>query len=101
MAEDKKNVKTGTKAVTQNLVMENREKLSVTGVIDVESFDEEGIILHTELGVLIIKGEELHINKLDIDSGELAIEGDISSCTYTDEDNMKSKGLGFLGKMFR
>lgn len=101
MVEDKKTVKAGTKTMSQNLIMENREKISVTGVLDVESFDEEGIILHTELGVLIVKGEELHINKLDVESGELIIEGEIGSCTYTDQDHSKSRGLGFLGKMFR
>ncbi|MDK2801578.1 MAG: hypothetical protein PWP27_2551 [Clostridiales bacterium] len=100
MVEDKRNSKTGTNGVMQNLMLENREKLSVSGVVDVESFDEESVILHTQLGVLIIKGEELHINKLNIESGELIIEGDIISCTYT-EDGGRSKGLGFLSKMFR
>ncbi|NLY42886.1 MAG: sporulation protein YabP [Clostridiaceae bacterium] len=101
MIEDKKNTRSGVKAVTQNLIIENREKISISGVLDVESFDDESIVLHTELGVLIIKGYGLHINKLDIDSGELSIEGDIVSCTYSDDDHGKSKGLGFLAKMFR
>lgn len=101
MIDEKKNFKSSAKEITQNLIMENREKITVSGVLDVESFDEESIILYTELGVLFIKGEELHINKLNIDSGELNIEGNIYSCTYTDEDRVKGKGLSFFSKMFR
>lgn len=100
MVEDKRNLKAGSKPTTQNIIIENREKLNVSGVLDVESFDDENVILHTDLGVLVVKGTELHINKLSIESGELVIEGDISSCTYTDDD-ISSKKLGFLGKLFR
>ena len=101
MSDEKKNFKSSSKEITQNLIMENRERLSISGVLDVESFDEESIILYTELGVLIIKGEDLHINKLNIDLGELSIEGNIYSCTYTDDDRTRGKGLNFLSKMFR
>ncbi|MGE4282579.1 MAG: sporulation protein YabP [Clostridia bacterium] len=101
MVEDKKVTKSNAKTMSQSLIMENREKLSVSGVLDVENFDDQGIILNTELGVLIVRGDELHINKLDIGSGELIIEGEISSCTYTDQDHSKSKGFGFIGRMFR
>lgn len=100
MIENKGNIKNNAKPITQNIIIENREKMSVSGVMDVESFDEENIVLHTELGVLVIKGQELHINKLSIESGELVIEGEVTSCMYTDED-IRSKGLGFLGRMFR
>lgn len=102
MIEEKKNIRpAASREPVHNMIMENREKLTVSGVLDVESFDEDNVILHTEMGVLIVKGEDLHINKLSIDSGELMIEGEISSCTYTDQDGSKSKGMGFLGKMFR
>ena len=97
MIEDKKIAK----PKVQNLMLENREKLSVSGVIDVESFNDESIIVDTELGVLSIKGEDLHINKLSIDSSELSIEGDITSLEYSDREGSKSKGLGFLSKMFK
>ena len=97
MIEDKKTVK----PKVQNLMLENREKLSVSGVVDVESFNDENIIVDTELGVLSIKGEDLHINKLSIDSSELSIEGDIISLEYSDREGSKSKGLGFLSKMFK
>ena len=95
MLEDKKI----TKNKVQNLILENREKLSVSGIIDVESFNDECIVIDTELGVLVVKGEDLHINKLNIDSSELNIEGDIISCEYSDRDGSRSKG--FFSKMFK
>ncbi len=100
MIDDKKGIKTGSRAAKQNILLENREKLTISGILDVESFDDQNIILHTDLGVLIVKGDDLHINKLNIESGELVIEGYIISCNYTDAD-ISSKGFGFLGKIFR
>jgi len=97
MIEDKKVVK----PKVQNLILENREKLSISGVIDVESFNDESVVVDTELGVLIVRGVDLHINKLNLDSSELIVEGEIYSCEYSDKDGSRSKGLGFLGRMFR
>lgn len=97
MAEDKKMIK----PKTQNLILENRQKLSISGVIDVESFNDECVIVDTEMGILIIHGEDLHINKLNLDSSELNIEGDIISCEYSDRDSTRSKGYGFFSKMFK
>ena len=96
MIEDKK----VNKPKIQNLILENREKLSVSGVLDVESFNDEAVIIDTELGVLIVRGEDLHINKLNLDNSELNIEGDIVSCEYSEREGSKSKG-GFFSKMFK
>ena len=96
MNEDKKL----SRQTTQNLILENREKLSVSGVLKVRSFDDETVEIETELGVLVICGEELHINKLSIDNSELSVEGYISSCEYNDSEGSRSKG-GFFSKMFR
>lgn len=93
--EEKKMVK----PKNQTLILDNREKLSITGVNDVESFNEESIVAVTDLGVLIIRGSELHINKLNLDINELVVEGDILSLEYSDGDNTKSKS--FFGKMFK
>jgi sporulation protein YabP len=97
MVEEKK----VNKPKIQNIIIENREKLSVTGVVDVESFNDECVIVDTDLGVLIIKGDDLHISKLNLDNSELNIEGDIISCEYSDNEGSKSKGSGFWGKMFK
>ena len=74
IVEDRKNI---SSTVVQNLVLENREKLSITGVLDVLSFDDQVVILETELGLLNVKGENLKINKLSIDTNEVIIEGDV------------------------
>ena len=97
MAEEKKSLKPRA----QRLILENRERLSVSGVIDVDSFNENMIIVETELGVLSIKGEDLHMSKLSLDSSELNVEGDIISLEYSDADRLGSKGMGFFTRLFR
>lgn len=89
------------KPKVQNLILENRERLNVSGVIDVESFNDECVIVDTELGVLVVKGVDLHINKLSIDSSELGIEGEIISCEYSDREGPRNKGGGFFARMFK
>ena len=83
----------------QNIILEDRERLSVSGVLDVESFCEDKILLETTLGFLEISGNDLKMNKLSVDSGELSIEGDISSVNYTDE-SLEQKG-SLISRLFR
>ena len=73
--EDRNGIKTG---VIQNLILENRQKLSISGVNDVLSFDDQVVMVDTELGLLTVKGENLKINKLSIDTSEVIVEGDIN-----------------------
>lgn len=89
-----------TSGVIQNLVLENREKLSVSGVNDVLSFDDQVVMIETELGLLTVKGEDLRINKLSIDTSEVIVEGDISYLAYSENEQEKSKG-SLLGKIFK
>lgn len=96
--ERKSNIRDNSNAI-QNLILENREKLSISGVLDVLSFDDQIVILETELGMLTIKGEDLRINKLSIDTQDVIIEGSISSLNYTEKEERKSTGL--LGKIFK
>ena len=86
--------------IVQNLILENREKLSISGVLDVLSFDDQVVVVETELGLLNIKGENLKINKLSIDTSEVIIEGEIDSLAYSQKDYQKNSG-GFLGKIFK
>lgn len=88
-----------TKPKVHNIILENRQKLSISGVIDVDSFNTEIVILETEMGMLSIKGEELRISRLNLENAEMIVEGDILSCVYSDD--FRTKGLGFLGRMFR
>ncbi|HNX64987.1 MAG TPA: sporulation protein YabP [Oscillospiraceae bacterium] len=82
-----------------NLILENRKKLSISGVTDVDSFDEKTVILYTQMGELTIQGKNLHVNGLDVETGEMSVEGDIWALTYGDKDRRGT--LGFFGKLFR
>ena len=73
VVEERKNFNQIT-GVVQNLILENRNKLSVSGVKDVLSFDDQVAITETELGLLTVKGENLRINKLSIDTSEIIVE---------------------------
>ncbi len=95
--EERKSINTG---VIQNLVLENREKLSVSGVLDVLSFDDQVVMIETELGLLTVKGQNLRINKLSIDTSEVIVEGEISYLAYSEGAQNKSSG-GILSKIFK
>ena len=97
MMEERKNINTG---IIQNLVLENREKLSISGVLDVLSFDDQVVIVETELGLLTIKGENLRINKLSLDTSEVVVEGQIYNLSYSENDFDK-KSTGFFNKIFK
>lgn len=67
------------------VALEGRKKLVLTGVREVESFDEENIVLHTSCGTLIIEGKGLHIEKLSLDGGDVNVEGQVDLLSYEDE----------------
>ncbi len=83
----------------QNIIIENRAKISISGVNDVDSFDECDIILQTSMGTLSVKGENLHINKFNVETGELIIDGDIDEVVYHNDGSYGKKG-SFFSKMF-
>jgi len=83
-------------AAEHRLSLEGREKLSVTGVEDVDRFDETEIVMTTGAGVLVVTGEQLHIGKLSLDGGELQVDGHIESLTYEDH---RTGGGGFLSRL--
>ena len=87
--------------VLQNIILENREKLSISGVLDVLSFDDQIVILETELGLLTVKGENLRINKLSLDTSEVIVGGEIFGLNYSEKDTERKSGGGILGKIFR
>lgn len=91
-------MKNGIISVPHSIVMEDRKRVSISGVTDVESFDEETIVLATDLGELIIHGYNLHINRIDVEAGDLSLEGEVSSLAYTDN---QPEGGGFFGRLFR
>lgn len=95
--DERKTINTG---VIQNLILENRGKLSISGVLDVLSFDDQVVMIETELGLLTVKGENLRINKLSIDTSEVIVEGDIAYLAYSEKEIEKTKG-SLLSKIFK
>ena len=85
-----------TRPVGHHLILEDRESLTVSGVEEVESFDENTIVMYTTQGTLIVRGEGLHIEKLSLDGGDLKVEGMVESLTY--EESRRNKG-GFFARL--
>ena len=83
------------------LIINNRRTCNLTGINDVLCFDENEIILETEQGMLMIKGNELHVNRLMLDKGEVDIDGRIDSFTYSEQSPMGSKGESLLTRLFK
>jgi sporulation protein YabP len=86
------------KEMNHKLVLENREKMFISGIEEVESFDENEIAAYTVDGLLVIRGTELHIGKLNTDDGELSVEGNIDSLTYSDSGLNRG---GFFSKLIK
>ena len=85
----------------QNIILENRSNLNVSGVLDVLNFDEQMITLDTELGILVVKGEDLKLNKYNLDNTELNVEGDIVSLVYNDKAHQGKNKESVLTKIFK
>jgi len=83
-----------------SLQIDRREKVNVSGMIDVISFDEESVIGETEMGVIIIRGANLHVNKISLDNGELSVSGEIDSITYENPGG-PAKAKSLMGRLFK
>lgn len=81
--------------------MSNRRTCNITGVNDVLSFDVKEVLLETELGMLMMKGSDLHISRLTLDKGEVDVEGKIDSFTYSENDSFSKKSESLLNKLFK
>ena len=79
------------------LTLDGREQLTVTGVEDVERFDENMIVMSTAAGTLVVSGEGLHIGKLSLDGGELHVDGRIDGVNYEEE---QPAGRGLFSRLF-
>ena len=93
MAEEKR------KNGRHTLNMEEREKVRIGGVLEVLSFDEEGVMMETTCGLLMLKGSGMHIGRLDLDTGDVTVDGAIDSITYSDGSFTEKHSI--LGKLFR
>ena len=98
MIEDRKQISSN---ILQNIILENRKKLTISGVLDVLSFDDQIVILETELGLLTIKGEDIRISKLSLDTTEVIVEGTINSIAYSEKNLDKKSGGSLISKIFK
>ena len=99
MIEERKTINSAT--IVQNIILENRGKLTVSGVNDVLSFDDQVVMIDTELGLLTVKGENIRINKLSLDTSEVIIEGEISYLAYSQNNQNQSSGSSLFSKIFK
>lgn len=81
------------------LLLDNRKLLTLSGISNVDSFDEVSVVVYTDIGELNIKGNKLHIAKLNLDTGEMILDGEINSMVYTNNQHAGTKGL--LSRLFR
>lgn len=85
--------------IIQNVILENRKKLTMTGIKDVLSFDDEVVAVDSELGLINIKGTDLRVNKISTESGDVIVEGTIRTIEYSDKD--LSTRQGFMSRIFK
>lgn len=83
-----------------DVIMRGRRTLEISGVKQVESFDNEEFLLETVMGFLVIRGENLQMKNLDVDKGIVSIKGRISGFSYID-DQHGEKAKGFFSKLFK
>ncbi|ROR25671.1 sporulation protein YabP [Mobilisporobacter senegalensis] len=94
--EDKQQLQRGHK-----VNLSSRKEAVITGVNDVLSFDAREVLLETEQGILMLRGDELHVNRLTLEKGEVDIDGRIDSLTYSDGGGYSKSGESLLGRLFK
>lgn len=90
--------KNESKALPHGLSLQDRNKLSLSGVSDVANFDENQIIIITSMGTLTVRGSDLHVDQLNLDRGELKLTGNIDQLEY---DDRHSSGGGLFRRLFQ
>ena len=87
---------------THNVVLYNRSQMTVAGVIRVDNFNENIIVLITEAGQMTVEGVSLHISKLSLETGDMNIDGDITGIFYSNDiESTGAKSSKFLSKLFK
>ncbi len=86
---------------THKLMIQNRKGGTITGITDVLSFDVKEILLETTQGMLLVKGNELHVSRLLLEKGEIELDGRIDSLTYSEMHSGQKQGEGLFARMFK
>ena len=92
-------LKTGMRP--HRLMMQNRSSLSITGIRDVVSFDENQVVLDTDMGLLTMKGKDLHVSRLTLEKGEVDVDGTVDSLVYSSNESYRRSGESFFNRLFR
>ena len=92
---------TENKETKHSVVIEDRSRVKINCVDDVESFNEEKAVVYTSMGVMIITGYNFKVSRLNVDDGRLEIEGEIDKIEYTEAPDSRDSGGGFFGRLFR
>lgn len=94
--------KYGYKSINHRLSLDNREEMEITGVMNVESFDDEEVIMETEQGLLAVRGENINIKHLNLEQGEVKITGLIFELAYSEQKgSSRDRGKSFLERIFK
>ncbi len=86
-------------ATEHNAILENREKLQLSGVTAIDSFDDRAVVLYTSCGQLTILGRNLQMQQISVETGDVTVEGEVQAMRYSDRDRTAPTGL--LGRMLR
>ena len=84
---------------SHSLILEDRSRLELTGITDVDRFDEQEIILYTQQGELCIRGRGMHVSEMSVEKGKLSVEGEITAMLYGDRDRRKK--LSLFGRLVK
>ena len=87
--------------VSHRLTLNNRDRGNLTGILDVISFNESQIVLDTDMGLLTIRGKDLHVSRLSLEKGEIDIEGRTDSFPYSSNESIRKAGQSFLSRLFK
>lgn len=82
-------------------IIQNRTQANLTGVRDVVSFDENQVVLDTDMGLLTLKGKDLHVSRLTVEKGELDLDGTIDSMAYSSNETYRKAGETLFQRLFR
>jgi len=87
-------------ASRHRITLDGRTSMNITGVLDVISFDEESVIAETEMGIIVIRGVNLHVKKINLESGEISVTGEVDGFSYENR-GAAGKGKSFMGRLFK
>lgn len=91
--------KTGIRPHT--CLLQDRASVSLTGVREVVSFDENQVVMDTDLGLLTLKGKELHVSRLTVERGEVDVDGSVDSLTYSSNEAYRKAGQSVFARLFK